>query len=334
MNERAAKVTILLAVLYAVPAMFCFVGVSGWRLGWGGGSTDLTASLVCTLSILASTIWIWRKYIRWTYLRSLSTFGVGAIVVGQVLVWTPLWGNSGCTAVDNAIIESQSLMLLAFWLIGNALTWWGGLLRKSGAAADNNPLGGVRMSLTAFRLTIGLALMLFLPGLFWFWVYTEEHFEFSGSPWRPWRAYLACAVVLIGAWIIVWLRAITWNRSRRIWTFGLALALLASTLSCLLPENRPDWISSDLWGVLKYITPLVGGAIWLAGTALVWRMSPDEERASVSQLLRGVESAAQCPNCNYELTGLREVRCPECGWSSTVDDVVARTMQRLLNAAQ
>ena len=34
----------------------------------------------------------------------------------------------------------------------------------------------------------------------------------------------------------------------------------------------------------------------------------------------------RCGNCGYSLVGLREVKCPECGWQSTVDEAVRRGM--------
>jgi predicted Zn-ribbon and HTH transcriptional regulator len=34
-----------------------------------------------------------------------------------------------------------------------------------------------------------------------------------------------------------------------------------------------------------------------------------------------------CPNCGYNLTGLREARCPECGSQFTLDELFARVTE-------
>ena len=35
-----------------------------------------------------------------------------------------------------------------------------------------------------------------------------------------------------------------------------------------------------------------------------------------------------CPVCGYNLTGLREARCPECGGTFTLDQLAASQPQR------
>ena len=72
-------------------------------------------------------------------------------------------------------------------------------------------------------------------------------------------------------------------------------------------------------------SPLFAFALWLAGTAWLWRNR--HPHALVDPLSGiGVEDVARCPTCGYNLRGLREVRCPECGWASTVDDIVQRSI--------
>ena len=69
---------------------------------------------------------------------------------------------------------------------------------------------------------------------------------------------------------------------------------------------------------------VIGGmawaATWLASTALIWRETAAERRQRLARL--GVEAIA-CPTCGYNLTGLREARCPECGSQFTLDQLYA-----------
>lgn len=73
----------------------------------------------------------------------------------------------------------------------------------------------------------------------------------------------------------------------------------------------------------------LAAGLWFAGTAWLWRSDRIDlpaGLASESDLSRFV----RCGNCGYSLVGLREVRCPECGWGSTVDEVVRRGMAEFI----
>ena len=72
------------------------------------------------------------------------------------------------------------------------------------------------------------------------------------------------------------------------------------------------------------IAIVVGGmawaATWLGSTALIWRETSAERRDRLARLGIG---AIGCPTCGYNLTGLREARCPECGSQYTLDQLYA-----------
>src|SRR2546423_2402113 len=73
---------------------------------------------------------------------------------------------------------------------------------------------------------------------------------------------------------------------------------------------------------------LLGGGIvpivWVLATVLIWRETPAERIARMSILGGKVE----CPLCGYDLSGLREARCPECGSIFTLDQLVASQPKR------
>jgi DNA-directed RNA polymerase subunit RPC12/RpoP len=59
---------------------------------------------------------------------------------------------------------------------------------------------------------------------------------------------------------------------------------------------------------------------WLAVAVFIWCETPAEpaERIEGSS-----KSAVACPTCGYNLTGLSEARCPECGTRFTLDELLA-----------
>ncbi|MCH7546647.1 MAG: hypothetical protein IID30_09640 [Planctomycetes bacterium] len=60
--------------------------------------------------------------------------------------------------------------------------------------------------------------------------------------------------------------------------------------------------------------------LWLVSTCLIWR----ETREERTSRLRGASSQAiACPNCGYNMTGLRATMCPECGTTYTIDELLA-----------
>ena len=68
---------------------------------------------------------------------------------------------------------------------------------------------------------------------------------------------------------------------------------------------------------------LIGGGfvpiVWVLATVLVWRETPQER---IERLIAAGTDAVCCPVCGYNMTGLRESRCPECGSTFTLDQLL------------
>ena len=71
------------------------------------------------------------------------------------------------------------------------------------------------------------------------------------------------------------------------------------------------------------ITILLGGGVvpivWVLGTVIVWRETPDERIAR----LAAIGATVVCPLCGYNMAGLKTAVCPECGSAFTLDQLVA-----------
>jgi len=180
------------------------------------------------------------------------------------------------------------------------------------------------MSPDAARLTIGLALVPLCLGLTLFTVVTLEFLDIGGN--TDWRFLIALEVVTLTAlltWLLAWRGRVRWTRPR-IWM----TALLAGVALVAPIAGLPYPASSHLQ-TLGDMTILLGLSIWMIGTALVWRDNKSAARSAGPISQDELQSAIRCPTCDYPLIGLRQVVCPECGWTATVDEVVRRAIDQI-----
>jgi hypothetical protein len=131
-------------------------------------------------------------------------------------------------------------------------------------------------------------------------------------------------------WILLWRSTVKWTRARVRNTAlaglvavagGIAFALALIAVSRVLPQG---------------IALLLGGGgvpiVWVLATVILWRETPAERLARMSSLVSN--PTVLCPVCGYNLSGLREARCPECGASFTLDQLAASQPQRAEHPAE
>jgi len=174
------------------------------------------------------------------------------------------------------------------------------------------------MTQTVARLLLSMLLMPMSMGLFVvvfaIQIQPGSRFPIEGLIISWAAVYLFLAI----AWILIWRSAVKWTGLRWLGTIvtgllslicGGGIAALCLILNPRLPLPVPV---------------LAGGAIvpivWVLATVLLWRETPRERMARLAALgLKGIH----CPICGYELTGLSEARCPECGARFTLDQLFA-----------
>jgi uncharacterized paraquat-inducible protein A len=119
-------------------------------------------------------------------------------------------------------------------------------------------------------------------------------------------------------WCLLWRSGVNWNSSRvgRTFVAAFGAATVGGVVGVFvrLLVNRSDAsFPIFLGGILTII-------LWLVATVFIWRETTAERAARI----RGAsKSAITCPTCGYNLTGLSEARCPECGSKFTLNELMA-----------
>ncbi len=133
---------------------------------------------------------------------------------------------------------------------------------------------------------------------------------YNSSSWLNYRHTLPAADVTTGAclvafWLWTWHSEVRWTRGRRLLTFVSIFAALVPALLvywlCATTGHRAD-------GAI--LAGICWAGVWTGTTTIIWR----ETRLEQAQPTRGsAEFRLLCPSCGYNLAGLHEARCPECG---------------------
>jgi hypothetical protein len=138
---------------------------------------------------------------------------------------------------------------------------------------------------------------------------------------------LTCAY-MIAYWLALWRRSVVWTDRRKTMTAmcGVAAGSVGAVvgISMGMLQSYNHWLG---W----MFGSLTAAVLWIIGTICIWRETVAERAARISRA--GVDTLV-CPNCGYNLTGLSEARCPECGSRFTIDELLASQPNRAASAAE
>ena len=116
-------------------------------------------------------------------------------------------------------------------------------------------------------------------------------------------------------WTLLWRKSVRWTLKRRL--APIIVALLGIGVGVIV------WIAPFNYGDRDVHTILLGiliPSLWLIATVYFWHESLAERNARTGASGR---ATIICPNCSYNLTGLTEARCPECGTKFTLDQLLS-----------
>ena len=122
-------------------------------------------------------------------------------------------------------------------------------------------------------------------------------------------------------WCLLWRSSVRWNPRRLSLTWIAAGgALAAGTVIGGLAGIVMSGSGPDGTGFGTFIGSVSAIVLWVVATVFIWRETPSERAQRIAS---SSDSAIACPTCGYNLTGLSESRCPECGSKFTLDELLA-----------
>ena len=119
-------------------------------------------------------------------------------------------------------------------------------------------------------------------------------------------------------WVVVWRKVVQWTLGRVGWTIGIVFISLFAAGCYYSAMPLITRHSEHELGI--FVGSLGWVMTWLIGTSLVWRENARERGERLRRM--GIHAVA-CPDCGYNLTGLKEAKCPECGAVYTLDQLYA-----------
>lgn len=127
-------------------------------------------------------------------------------------------------------------------------------------------------------------------------------------------ANAVCGLLAIAGWIALWRSTVVWTPARvRDTAMSIGLSVVVALVAAEFapgPGPEPAAMAGGLFG----------GGIWILLSTWFWRQTP-EERVAAARSTTSHEPIA-CPICGYDLAGLYEARCPECGTRYTLDELI------------
>ncbi len=127
----------------------------------------------------------------------------------------------------------------------------------------------------------------------------------------------ALFVLHVLAWTLIWRREVNWSPSVLLWTGAIAVAgalgIVAVPFALLVWLQDEDMVEA----ALAPATAL--GSLATIGLLTVAWTRKAERAVGESGATR---KAVPCPRCRYNLAGLSEARCPECGGRFTLEQLL------------
>lgn len=165
-----------------------------------------------------------------------------------------------------------------------------------------------RIMLAILMLPLGAAVYTFtVVMLYQLWGLNDTAVFMSGNA--------VTAVFLAVYWTGLWRRSVRWDRVRiRATIVAIGLALVAGLVIGLAGLIVDDSFGCFIGGIVFMLTGL-------AFVTLAWRERPGERALRTTS---GRHAGVACPTCGYNMTGLRESACPECGAQFTLDELMSQ----------
>ena len=172
----------------------------------------------------------------------------------------------------------------------------------------------ILLAILMFPLATVFYVIVFVVGEHWMrrnpFYYPIDAYLFGISGLLTW-------ILVAVYWCLLWWTGVKWTSDRRILTVLAAIAALIVASLVGIAVGSAVNVSS---GFSAFVGSVLTIVLWLIATVLIWRETPAERAL---RLAASPSSVVSCPNCGYNLTGLTESRCPECGSKFTLNELLA-----------
>ena len=172
--------------------------------------------------------------------------------------------------------------------------------------------------MTSLLARVLLAIIMFpLAGVLYFVVFVVLERQLVDEFAFLWTTVVVAFFVVL-YWLALWQQSVRWTRTRVAGTvaagFGSVVVggIVGAFIVAVVPFGGEEF-AIFLGGILAIL-------VWLAVTVLVWKETAWERAERVK---RSAGDVLFCPKCSYNMTGLYEGRCPECGTRYTLDQLYA-----------
>ena len=162
------------------------------------------------------------------------------------------------------------------------------------------------LALLMFPLGAMVYMVVFVILMESFWSWSKAELAFICTAAATW-------LFIASYWIALWRKSVRWTGWRVIATGVAAVAVL---LPALIGGVAIGVADDDLGA---FIGGIIAILLWLTCTVFIWRDTRSERAARFA----GSGQAVVCPGCGYNLTGLRQTTCPECGAAFTLNELLA-----------
>lgn len=161
-----------------------------------------------------------------------------------------------------------------------------------------------------------LALLMLPLGVGVYVIVATTVFEVTGARERTvfLVAGVISALVVVAYWTLLWRGTVRWTRER----VAMTVVTLVAALACGGVAGALGERVDRGFGV--FLSCPVFVLLWLLQTIFVWRETGSER---ASRLRGATGSVIACPQCGYNLTGLGQAVCPECGSRYTLEELLA-----------
>lgn len=129
---------------------------------------------------------------------------------------------------------------------------------------------------------------------------------------------IVTAVFVASAWLSIWRGYVRWTSWRKWGTLLVALPSVGG--AALLGMIGSAQVRGPDAEFTTFIASTLGILFWLGATVLLWKETASERR---ERLRQSSGETLLCPKCGYNLTGLHEATCPECGSRFTLNQLFA-----------